>query len=285
MLVTAQELFKKAKKGGYAIGAFNTSNLEITKAIIAAAEKAKSPVIIETSEGEMGALTPEVAAAEIATLAKKAKVPIVLHLDHGKSLESVKTAVEAGYTSVHLDGSSLPYNENVKLTRVATKLAHSHGLTIEGEVGHIAGSSEAHAHKIEIEKENLTSPSEAAKFVKETGVDVLAVSIGNIHGVYSNPPQLDFERFAEIATKAKSYFSLHGGSGIPKNQIKKAIKLGISKVNVNTELRMAFHQGILHEFEVNPNEVVPYKYLPAGGEAVEKVVLEKIRLFGSAGKA
>jgi len=285
MLVTAQELFKKAKKGGYAIGAFNTSSLEITKAIITAAEKAKSPLIIETSEGEMNALTPAVAVAEIATLAKKAKVPIVLHLDHGKSLESVKTAVEAGYTSVHLDGSSLPYDENVKVTKVAAKLAHLHKITIEGEVGHIAGSSESHNHKIEISKEDLTEPAEAQKFVKATGVDVLAVSIGNIHGVYSNPPQLDFKRLEEIAKKAKIYFSLHGGSGIPKNQIKKAIALGIVKVNVNTEIRMAFHKGILHEFEVNPNEVVPYKYLPAGGEAVEKVVAEKIRLFGSAGKA
>lgn len=285
MLVTAEGLFKKAKAGGYAIGAFNTSNLEITKAIIAAAEKANSPVIIETSEGEMDCLTPHVAAAEVAALAQNSKIPVVLHLDHGKSLKSVKTAVEAGYTSVHLDGSALPYSENVNLTKVAAKLAHSHRLTIEGEVGHIAGSSESHSHKIKIEQENLTDPAEAAKFVKETKVDVLAVSIGNIHGVYSNPPQLDFERLLEISKKVKKYFSLHGGSGIPKNQIKKAISLGIVKINVNTEIRLAFHKGILHEFEVNPNEVVPYKYLPAGGEAVEKVVSEKIRLFGSANKA
>lgn len=285
MLVTAQELFKKAKKGGYAIGAFNTSNLEITKAIIAAAERAKAPIIIETSEGEMNSLTPEVAAAEVTALAKKAKIPIVLHLDHGKSLESVKLAVESGYTSVHLDGSSFPNTKNTQITKVAAKLAHGHGLTIEGEIGHISGSSESHSHQIEIEENDLTDPKEAAKFVKETGIDILAVSIGNIHGIYTNPPKLDFARLEQIGKAVEIYFSLHGGSGIPKNQIKKAISLGVVKVNVNTELRLAFHKGILHEFEVNPNEVVPYKYLPAGGEAVEKVVTEKIRLFGSAGKA
>ncbi len=285
MLTTSKNIFKKAQKGGYAIGAFNTSNLEITKAIISAAEKMNSPVIIETSEGEMKHLTPEISAAEVKELAKKSKIPIVLHLDHGASLESVKNAIEAGYTSIHLDGSSLPYNENVKLTKVATKLAHLHNLSIEGEIGHIAGSSESHSKKIEIAEENLTDPKEALKFVRETGVDVLAVSIGNIHGIYSNPPQLDFERLKEIKKLVKKYFSLHGGSGIPKNQIKKAIALGVVKINVNTELRVAFHKGILHEFEVHPDQVVPYKYLPAGGEAVEKVVIEKIRLFGSAGKA
>lgn len=284
MLVTPLEIFKKAKKGKYAIGAFNTSNLEITKAIIETAEELKSPVIIETSEGEMAALTPEVAAAEVKALVEKASIPVVLHLDHGKSFESAKNAIEAGYTSVHLDGSSLHYEDNVQLTKKVVEMAHEKKISVEGEIGHVAGTSESHETEIKISPDTLTDPDEAARFVSETGVDVLAVAVGNIHGMYKNPPVLDFERLAEIAEKTHCFFSLHGGSGIPKSQIKKAISLGIAKINVNTELRLAFKEGILHEFKENPDEVVPYKYFPVGGAAVKKVVEAKIKLFGSTGK-
>jgi fructose-bisphosphate aldolase, class II len=284
MLVSAFDLFNKAKKEGYAIGAFNTSSLEITKAIIEAAEELKSPVIIETSEGEIDFLTPEVVVAEVKALAHTAKIPVVLHLDHGKSAQKAKLAIEAGYTSVHLDGSSLAYQENVFETREIVKFAHDRGISVEGEIGHITGSSEAHNEEIVISLDTLTDPEEAAHFAAETGIDVLAVAIGNIHGVYKNPPKLDFDRMEEIAKKVDRFFSLHGGSGIPKSQIEKAISLGIVKINVNTELRMAFHDGILHEFEANPDEVVPYKFLPAGSLAVKKVVEQKIKLFGSSGK-
>lgn len=286
MLVTSKELLIKAKKGGYALGAFNTSSIEITKAIVEAAENLSSPVIIETSEGEMGFLMPGVAVAEVKVLAKKAKIPIVLHLDHGRSFASIKKAIDAGYTSVHVDGSSLPFSENVKLTKRVVKYAHERGITVEGEIGHIEGSSSHHKDKnIKISKDNLTDPKEAGEFIKKTKVDILAISIGNIHGIYAEKPQLDFERIAKIKKRVPKPFSLHGGSGIPKNQIKKAISLGIAKVNVNTELRMAFTEGILHEFELHPDEVVPYKYLPGGTEAVKKVVENKIKLFGSNNKS
>lgn len=284
MLTTPQKLFKKAKEGGYAIGAFNTSNLEITKAIIEIAEELKSPVIIETSEREIDFLSPEIAAAEVRELAQNVKVPIVLHLDHGHSFEKAKSAICAGYTSVHLDGSSLEYEDNVAVTKKVVQFAHGSSISVEGEIGHITGSSESHNQEIKISPDTLTDPEEAAKFVGETEVDILAVAIGNIHGVYKNLPQLDFDRLKEIKGKVHSFFSLHGGSGIPKNQIKKAISLGIVKINVNTEIRMAFHDGILHEFQKNPNEVVPYKYFPAGTQAVKKVVEQKIRLFGSYSK-
>lgn len=285
MLVNPIELYKKAKKGGYALGAFNTSSLEITKAIIETAEKLNSPVIIETSPGEVGFLTPEMAAVQVITLAKKAKIPVVLHLDHGNSVPLVREVIRAGYTSVHIDGSSLSTAENTKLTKEVVNLAHKKKIAVEGEIGHVAGSSEKHETKVKITPDFLTDPKEAGAFVRNTGVDVLAVSIGNIHGVYDNPPKLDFKRLEAISSKVKKFFSLHGGSGIPKNQIKKAINGGVVKVNVNTELRLAFHEGLLHEFEVNPEEVVPYKYLPAGTEAVKKVVETKIRLFGSVNKA
>jgi ketose-bisphosphate aldolase len=285
MLVNPLDLYKKAKKEGYAIGAFNTSDLNITKAIIAAAEELNSPVIIETSEGEIDFLSPEVAAAEVIILAQNAKIPVALHLDHGKKMETVERAIKAGYTSIHLDGSALPLTENLELTQKAVKLAHKKGIPVEAEIGHIAGGSELHKGKIEISPDTLTDPSEAAEFARATKVDIMAVAIGNIHGMYSNVPQLDFERLESITKKVKTYFSLHGGSGIPAKQIKRAIRMGIVKVNVNTELRLAFHQGLLHEFEVNPEEVIPYKYLPAGTEAVEKVVKAKIWILGSAGKA
>jgi fructose-bisphosphate aldolase, class II len=286
MLANPRDLFKKAKKGGYAIGAFNTSNFEITRAIIDAAERLKSPVIVETSEGEMDHVGADIVAAEVIALAKKATVPVVLHLDHGKGFEAIRDAIRAGYTSVHIDGSSLSIEDNTNLTRAVVELAHNNKVSVEGEMGHIAGSSSHHKDKkLKISKKDLTDPVAASTFVKKTKIDILAVAIGNIHGVYATLPQLDFERLEEISKLVKKPFSLHGGSGIPKNQIRKAIEFGITKVNVNTELRMAFKEGILNEFDLRPDEVVPYKYLPAGAEAVSKVVEQKIRLFGSDGRA
>jgi fructose-bisphosphate aldolase class II len=285
MLVSPLKIYKKAKAEGWAIGAFNTSDLEITKAIIETAEELHSPVIIETSESEVAFLTPEVSFAEVKALADKVKIPVVLHLDHGKSFETIVSAVEAGYTSVHIDGSSMPDKINTALTKKVVVYAHKKKVAVEGEIGHVAGNSESHKQAIEIPADSLTEPNEALRFVKATGVDVLAVAIGNIHGVYTNPPKLDIPRLIEIGEKTKKYISLHGGSGIPKNQVKEAIKHGIVKMNVNTEIRLAFHEGLLHEFEIHPDEVVPYKYLPAGREAVKKVVEAKIRLLGSAGKA
>lgn len=285
MLTTPLKLYEKAKCGGYAIGAFNTSDLSISRAIIETAEALSSPVIIETSENEAAFLTFPIAAAEVRELAEKVRVPVVLHLDHGKSFKTVENAIDSGYTSVHLDGSNLPYKANTALTKKVVEYAHKKKVAVEGEIGHVGGNSESHKTKIEIPADSLTDPDDASQFAEGTNVDVLAVAIGNIHGIYAEPPKLDIERLKKIAGKVNKYFSLHGGSGIPKNQIKEAIATGVVKVNVNTELRLAFHQGLLHEFEVHPNEVVPYRYLPAGEEAVKKVVEQKIRLFGSAGKA
>lgn len=285
MLITSKDLFKKAKKGGWAVGAFNTSDIEITKGIIEAAEELSSPIIIETSEGEMDFLSPDLAVAEVRALAKKAKIPVVLHLDHGKSFEACKRAIGAGYTSVHIDGSSMELAENLEVTKKVSDFVKRKKLTVEGEIGHVPGSSENHSHEISIDEGMFTDPKVAADFVKKTDVDILAVSIGNIHGIYTTPPKLDIERLKNIVKKTGKCISLHGGSGIPKNQIRKAIENGVVKVNVNTELRLAFKEGLLHEFNVHPDNVVPYKYLPAGKEAVKKVVMEKIRLFGSEGKA
>lgn len=285
MLVTSKELYEKARKGGYAIGAFNTSMMEVSRAIILAAQNLNAPVIIETSEGEIDFLTPEIAAAEVKALAEQVDIPVVLHVDHGKRFEVVKKAIKTGYTSIHVDGSTLPYAENAELTKRVVELAHKHGLLVEGEIGHISGASEAYDEKIEISRNTLTEPDEARRFAEETGVDVLAVAIGNIHGVYKNLPKLDFTRLEKIAGKVETYFSLHGGSGIPEDQIRKAISLGVTKINVCTELRLAFHYGLVKEFAENPKNMVPYRYLPAASDAVQKVVEAKIKMFGSAGQA
>lgn len=284
MLVTSRELFKKAREGKYAIGAFNTSMLEVSWAIILAAQRLNAPVIIETSEGEIDFLTPEIAVAEVRTLAERVDIPVVLHVDHGKDFEVIERGIRAGYTSVHVDGSSLPYKENAELTKRVVELAHKRDILVEGEIGHITGASEAHDQEIEIPPDTLTEPDEARRFVEETGIDVLAVAIGNIHGIYKNRPTLDFSRLANIGRQVETYFSLHGGSGIPENQIKKAISLGVTKINVSTELRLAFHQGLVKEFADNPGNVVPYKYMPLAREAVIKVVEAKIKMFGCDGK-
>lgn len=284
MIVTPAKLYEKAKAGGYAIGAFNVSTLEAIKGVLDAARELDSPVIIETSEKEMKYVGAELVADVVRDLAGDLDIPVAIHLDHGQSLESAKEAVEAGYTSVHLDGSALNYEDNVRLTREVVEYAHEKHITVEGELGHVGGASEIHDEKAKIEKSTYTDPTQAAAFVHETGIDVLASSIGNIHGIYEDEPALDFERLEKIGQIGVP-LSLHGGSGIPEVQIKRAIALGITKVNVNTELRQAYTETLHAELNENPDEIVPYKYLPAEIEAVKKVVLEKIKMFGSAGKA
>jgi ketose-bisphosphate aldolase len=280
MLVTTRELYLKAQKDGYAIGAFNVSTLEAIKAVINAARRLKSPVIIETSEREMSFLEPALVFDIVAELAENLRIPVGLHLDHGKSLEAAKQAVAAGYTSVHIDGSNLSYEDNVKLTRKVVSFAKQKKITIEGELGHIAGSSQKHAEEIKIDQNILTNPGQAKKFVTETGIDILAVSIGNIHGVYRNEPKLDFTRLDELKRLGLP-MSLHGGSGIPGDQIRRAISLGVTKINVNTELREAYTETLREKLAENPTEIVPYEYLPEEIEAIEDVVETKIKLFGS----
>jgi fructose-bisphosphate aldolase class II len=284
MIVTTGELYKKAKNGGYAIGAFNISTLEAIKGVLDAAVELKSPVIIETSEKEMHYVGATLVADAVRDLAMDLPIPVAIHLDHGQGLESVKEAIAAGYTSVHMDGSALSYKENLAITKEVVVYAHSKNITVEGELGHVGGASEVHDENAKIEKSTYTDPTQAAIFVHETGIDVLASSIGNIHGIYENEPELDFDRLEKIG-KIGIPLSLHGGSGIPEAQVKRAISLGIMKVNVNTELRAAYTNTLHQELDANPDEIVPYKYLPQEIEAVKRVVMDKIKMFGSAGKA
>jgi len=285
MLYTVKQLLKKADKGGYAVGSFNAPNLEITKAIIQAAEDSRSPVIISTSESEINFAGLEFISKIIRIAGYETKVPVALNLDHGKSLKMALMCMAAGYTSIHIDGSELDYEGNVALTLSVTEVAHKEKISVEGEIGNVAGQSQINKSKIEDLKSKMTDPKEALNFVKETGIDALAISIGNAHGIYATGPKLDFKRLKDIKKLIKVPIVLHGGSGIPNCDIKKAIKEGMRKININTEIRMAFSGSLRQVLDKNPDEVVPAKIFPPVIHSVKRVVQEKIKLFGSVGKA
>jgi fructose-bisphosphate aldolase class II len=258
------------------------------KAIIAAAEKMKSPVILGTSEGESKFFGLDEAAALRDVLRKKTGLQIFLNLDHGHSFEYLKEAIDAGYDMVHFDGSKLPLDENIKITKEVVKYAKRKGVTVEGEVGRIGtDASKLYAEKFKIKEEDLTNPDEALRFVKETKVDLLAVSIGNFHGIEISgiDPNLRLDILKAIKSKLGDVMTvLHGGSGTPENDIKEAIKLGIVKININTELRLAFSGNLRRALDQNKEEIVPYKFLADAKNSVEKVVERKINLFASTNK-
>ena len=266
--------FKKAEKQGWAIGQFNCANLCILKAIVQAAQKTKSPIIIGTSEGQSKFLGLKQAVVSVRSYRNDRKLSIFLNLDHGKSFRYIKKAIDAGYDAVHFDGSKLDIKENIKETRKVVKYAKRHGVLVEGEVGVIGGA--------------LTELADALKFIKATGVDTLAVSVGTIHGIKKpgrpNPP-LNLKRLKEIKEKIGTVpLVLHGGSGTRETDIKETIKLGIVKININTELRMTYTSGLKKELKAKPKENTPYKYMPPVLKAVQKKVEEKIKLFGSVNK-
>lgn len=276
---------KSARKGGWAIGQFNFSTMEIMRAIFQAAEKLKSPIIIGTSEGESGFFGIDEAVALKDLFSKKYGVPALLNLDHGKSLDYIKKVVDAGYDLVHFDGSKLPLEENIKITKEVVDYAHKKGVLVEGEVGIIGGSSVVYKERIEAKEEDLTDPKEAKFFLEKTKVDCLAINVGTFHGMESSgpSPHIHLSRLKEIREeiKNKAFLVLHGGSGTPEEDIKEAIKLGIVKININTESRLAFTNAIKKSFQENEAEIVPYKFLLPSIISVQQVVEEKINLFNS----
>lgn len=279
------DYLKKAQKEEWAIGQFNVSNLEALRAIVQAAQGLNSPIIIGTSEGESKFIGLKQVVALVGSFREETRLPVFLNLDHGKSFDYIKEAIRAGYDAVHFDGSRLSLKENIEITKTIAKLAHKKGILVEGEVGVIVGASEVLETSPEIKEEDLTNPKDALKFIKETKVDSLAVNIGTFHGIEASGrnPHINLQRLREIKEKIgeKSFLVLHGGSGTPKEDIKAAIKLGIVKININTELRLAFTDTLKKVFQETPKETTPYKYLPGAILAVQKVVEEKIKLFGS----
>lgn len=280
--------FEKAQWGKFAVPQFNFSDFSQMKAIVNKCAELKSPVILGTSEGESRFFGLEEAVALRNVLRKKTGLPIFLNLDHGKSFDYLKLAMDAGYDMVHFDGSKLLFQENVKITKEVVNYAKWRGILVEGEVGRIGtDSSTMYSQKFEIKEEDLTKPDEALKFLKQTKADLLAVSIGNFHGIEISgiDPNLRIDLLAKIREKTKDKFlTLHGGSGTPEDDLKEAIKLGIVKININTEVRLAFTGNLRRFLDNNKEEIVPYKYLPEAMNSVEKVVARKINLFDSANK-
>ena len=287
MLVSATEMLNKARDGHYAVGQFNINNLEWTKAILLTAQELNSPVILGVSEGAGKYMTgyKTVAAmvkAMIETL--NITVPVALHLDHG-SYEGAKACIEAGFSSIMFDGSHYAIDENVAKTTELVELAHSKGLSIEAEVGSIGGEEDG-----VIGAGEIADPAECKK-IADLGVDFLAAGIGNIHGKYpANWKGLDFEALDAIHKATDGIpLVLHGGTGIPEDMIKKAISLGVSKINVNTECQLSFAAATRAYIEAGKDlqgkGFDPRKLLAPGAEAIKATVLEKMELFGSVGKA
>ena len=289
-----KEILKKAQAGHYAIGAFNFSTAEVLKAIVVKAREMNAPIIVATSENEAEFFGMREAAALVDAWRHGSKLPIILNLDHGKKLATIKKAIAAGYSAIHFDGSSLSYEENIKQTKAVVDYIREveetfdREIIIEGELGYLRGASAVHAEALEIKPEDLTKPEQAKEFVEKTGVDSLAIVIGNAHGVFAKGEErLNLERLAQIkeAIGSRVFLVLHGGSGIPAEDVKKAIEIGIVKVNINTELRIAYKEGLEEGLKDKPDETTPYKILEHSFDDVKKVVEEKIRLFGSQNKA
>ena len=281
--MTAREWFEKARREHFALGAFNVGNLETLEAIVAAARQMRSPVLVESSSGETKFLGAYNLVALVREYREREGVPIFLNLDHSPNLAEARVGIEAGYDLIHFDGSQLPYEENLSTTKTIVQEAHAKGQLVEGEIEHIAGSSEVHLG--EPPPVVLSDPHRAKEFVAETGVDTLAVSIGNVHGLYQSPKTLDIALLKTLRQTVDCYFSLHGSSGIADDQIRAAVAHGIVKINLNTEIRQAYRQTLEKVLREHRSEYAMYKIMPPVIEAVQHVVERKMRLFGSAGKA
>ena len=231
-LVSTTEMFKKAYNGGYAVGAFNVNNMEIVQAITEAANELHSPVILQCSAGARKYAQQAYLVKLVEAACETTDIPIALHLDHGADFEICKDCIDNGFTSVMIDGSSLPFEENVAKTKEIVAYAHERNVTVEAEIGHVGEGDSYHVEGNTM----LTTPEEAKKFVEQTGVDSLAVSIGTAHGEYKGIPHLNFERLQEIATEVSIPLVLHGGSGSGDENLSKAVELGIAKVNICTDL-------------------------------------------------
>ena len=283
MLVTGKELLDHAQKNGYGVGAFNINNMEIVQAIVAAAEETNSPVILQASQGGIKYAGIEYIAALGKVAAEKAKVPVALHLDHGTDLSEIVKCLRFGFTSIMVDGSKHPIEENIAMTQKVVEMCHAVGVSVEAELGKIGGTEEDVT--VNEREATFTDPDEAVRFVKETGVDSLAVAVGTAHGVYKGEPKLDFDRIKTIAGMVDVPLVLHGSSGVPDESVKKAISLGIHKVNIDTNIREAFAQGVKDFLRDNPDNIDPRKILGPAREAMKQIIIQKMHVFGSAGRA
>lgn len=281
MLVHIKDIVKDAEKHGYAVGAFNVHNLETVLGVAQAAVLAKSPAIIQVSEGAIKYMGLKPVTHIVSTVAKNiaTRVPIALHLDHGRSFDSVFGCIKAGFSSVHIDASHLPLDENISLTNQVVEIAHSKGVWVQGEVGAIIGG---HGEIGEtIDDIPIAEASEVARFVKETNVDTIAAAIGTAHGVYQNE-DIRLDLLKTIKKETGKPFVLHGGSGVDPEKIKQAIKNGVNIINIGTDIKVAFCRTLIENCLKNQTETDPRILLKPTIGAVEKTVAELMKLFGSA---
>lgn len=285
--MTIKDYLKNTITNKWALGHFNFSEDETLRAIVESAAEFKTPIFVGTSEGEKKHIGIKEAVALIKAFREEFNIPIFLNADHAKNFKDVVAAVDSGYDAILADFSALPFEENIKLTKQSVEYARSKNLEIivEGELGYIKGESKIQNEVIEIKMEDLTKPEEAARFVKETGIDMLAPAVGNIHGIAVNAPKLDFQRIADIKKSVGDvYLVLHGGSGMSESDFKNSINAGISMVHINTEIRVAFTEALKETILKMPLETTPYKILTPTIEAMKKVIEEKLKIFGSVNK-
>ncbi len=307
-LVTSKEMFKKAYKGGYAIGAFNVNNMEIIQGIVEAGKEENAPLILQVSAGARKYAQPVYLKKLVEAAVEYSGLPIVLHLDHGDSFEICKACVDDGFTSVMIDGSKYPFEENIALTKKVVDYAHSKGVVVEAELGRLSGIEDA----VSVSERDaaFTGPDEAVEFVERTGVDSLAIAIGTSHGAYKfkGEPRLDFERLEKISSMLPNFpLVLHGASsvpqefveicnkyggqipgakGVPEDMLRKAAEMGVCKINIDTDLRLAMTASIRKYLAENPSHFDPRQYLGPGREAIKQMVIHKMRdVLGCSGKA
>ncbi len=279
MYTTSKEMILKAREGRYAVPAFNAENMEMVQAIVAAAEETRSPVMIQTTPTTVKYITREMAYAMVKTEADRASVPVALHLDHCENYDDVVAAMKVGYSSVMIDASKIPYEDNVALTARVVEAAKAFGATVEAELGTVGGKEDGHSAGV-----IYTDPDQALDFATRTGVDIFAVAIGTAHGFYKGEPKLNFELLAKLREMISVPLVLHGGSGVPDEMIRRTIELGISKVNFATELRAAMTAAVREALK-NDAVIDPKKFMGPGRDAVKALCIHKIKLCGSDGKA
>lgn len=298
-LITSTEMFKKAYAGGYAIGAFNVNNMEIIQGIVEAAKEEKTPLILQVSAGARKYANPIYLRKLVEAAIEDSDLPICLHLDHGEDFEICKACIDNGFTSVMIDGSKHSFEENIRITKEVVEYAHARGVVVEAELGRLAGVEDAVS--VSAKDATYTDPDQAVEFVERTGVDSLAIAIGTSHGAYKfkGEPSLDFDRLKEISERLKGFpIVLHGASsvmpefvakcnefggdlpgakGVPEEMLRKAASMGVCKINIDTDLRLAMTATIREFFVKNPAEFDPRKYLGPARDAIKGIVSHKIR--------
>ncbi len=293
MLVHIGRIVNNKIIGKYALPAFNTSDLEMTQGIVRAAEKQKAPIIIQTSVGALEYAGFEELVGLIKTAAREASVPIALHQDHCHDFELIKKLIANGYSSVMIDASHLPYEENLKLTKAVVAYAHKRGVWVQAELGRILGNEDW--QNVKSGEDLMTDPDQAADFVKETRIDTLAIAVGSVHGIPVDPrikkvlstlkEHVDIERVKAIRKKVKIPLVMHGASGVPDNQIKAAIKHGVAVFNIDTDLRVAFNKALRSNIKKYPQIYDPRKLFKPATDALQEAAEKKIKLMGGTGKA